>query len=131
MRFSDIKVGDQLVHEYAVKSQTLGPDGWSEMRPSHKQTNYCIVTDLWFDPVRGQKSYAAGQMAAVSWIRPDGSVDKRKRGHSLRGLASNGYRYAEIDYINLCKARISSEKVVGIGFGNVIRRRPKVAHSTF
>jgi hypothetical protein len=94
---------------------------------------YYIVTDLWFDPVAGQDDPIAGEMVAISHINEAG-IWRRKQPHTKRGLASQGFHYADVDYIALCKARVAAGKegaVVGIGYGNVIRRRPRLPSATF
>jgi hypothetical protein len=119
LRFSEIKVGDQLV---------LPPtDNFFRKIPT-----FFIVTDLWFDPVAGEDDETAGRMVAVQQIGPTGEPRHGKRPYTVRGLASNGYRYADIDYIGQCKAfleGVETGQVVGIGKGAAIRRRPKLPRS--
>jgi hypothetical protein len=117
LRFANIKVGDQLM---------LKPKpNWHRGIP-----HYIIVTDLWFDPVAGQEDPVAGQMVGYSQITMSGDVRPRKSSTTIRGLASQQYVYADIDYIALCKARgdaMQTGEVVGIGAGTNIRKRPKIA----
>jgi hypothetical protein len=116
LRFAEIKVGDQLV---------LGPSaGWWRQIPW-----YYVVTDLWFDPVRGQDDETAGRMVAIARIGPTGEIQGHKTPHTLRGLASNGYRYADKDAIAIGRAfaaGVASGEVIGIGYGQTVRRRPKI-----
>jgi hypothetical protein len=59
-----------------------------------------------------------------------GEIRPRKSSTTIRGLASQQYVYADIDYIALCKARgdaMQTGEVVGIGAGVNIRKRPKIA----
>jgi len=116
LRFAEIKVGDQLV---------LKPSkSWHRKIPQ-----YFVVTDLWFDPVAGQRDEVSGHMVAIRVIRHDGEVHGSKRPHTRRGLASQQYHYAGIDYIAQCKALVASIDngvVVGIGRGKLIRGRPKM-----
>lgn len=89
---------------------------------------YFVVTDLWFDPVVGQHDEIAGRMAAIQWIAPNGTIVGDKRAHTIRGLASQGYLPADMDYFSFCKARQAAKEggiVVGIGMGKIIRNRPK------
>lgn len=113
-RFEALAVGDQLEQRTLYGGHHL---------------SYWLVTDLWFDPVRGQHRPYSGQMAGVAHIRPDGELSP-KWGHSRHALATLGYHYAKIDYLALAKARAEAlatndNTVVGIGYANAIRRRPK------
>lgn len=89
---------------------------------------YFVVTDMWFDPVAGQDDPLKGSMIGYAQINDQGGIGK-KRPILIRGLASQGYEYADIDYIALCKTRLAAfenqENIVGIGHGNTIRARPK------
>lgn len=118
IRFAAIKPGDQLV----LNRPSAALDRRSY--PIHY-----LVTDTWFDPVAGQDDETAGRMVAIQRIGNDGEIAGRKFAHTVRGLASQQYRYADLDYIAMCKARLAAHtegKVVGIGKGSVIRRRPKL-----
>ncbi len=120
LRFADLKVGDQLV---------LSPaEHWYPRVPM-----YFVVTDLWFDPVAGEQDDTAGRMVAIKHVGRDGEPTDGKRPHTLRGLASQGYHYAEIDWIAQGKAAVEAYregKVIGIGRGHVIRGRPKLPSPT-
>ena len=118
VRFAEIKVGDQLMRRwkgYVGEASTV----W-----------YYIVTDLWFDPVAGQEDATAGRMVAIRVICPSiGEPREPKAGHTLRGLASQGFQYADIDFATLAKAKVEARlagDVIGIGHAQTIRRRPKV-----
>lgn len=53
----------------------------------------------------------------------------RKEAHTLRGLASQGFRYADVDYeahLAAWRHARDSGTAVGIGYAHVIRARPKV-----
>jgi hypothetical protein len=78
VRFANIKVGDLL----ALRKS----DG--------DYYNNVIVTDLWFDPVAGERDETAGMMVAIRWLR-DGKEFGAKRQHTRRGLAMQGYDYAD------------------------------------
>jgi len=121
LRFADLKVGDQLVQK---------PNGgWYRAIPIYYQ-----VTDLWFDPVAGQTDPIKGQMVGYDQIGTNGELRGAKRATTIRGLASQQFEYADIDYIAQCKVVKEAKadgKVVGIGMGRIIRKRPKVAGSTF
>jgi hypothetical protein len=124
-RFKDINVGDQLMCSSVFPG--YGADG--EFHDT-KVTEHWVVTDIWFDPVAGQDDKWKGHMVAIQQIGADGELHSWKRAHTMRGLASNGYQYANIDYIAHCKARaggLESGKVLGIGMGRAIRKRPKIA----
>ena len=114
LRFADIEVGRQLV-------QRPGKNWY------HHIPVYFIVTDIWFDPVEGQKDPVAGKMIGIARIAPDGEVHPRKSKYPVRGLASQGFHYLPIDYINQCKAKALATNVVGIERGKVIRARPSAS----
>jgi hypothetical protein len=117
LKFAEIKVGDQLMRRWAG----FGGPGFNAT-----VVWYYEVTDLWFDPVAGQEDETAGRMVALMMIYPR---HRSKRAHTVRGLASNGYDYADVDIYALLDAREAAQQsgaVVGIGQGHVIRRRPKV-----
>lgn len=121
VRFSDLKVGDQLMR--------LRKDWDDRMRAA-----YYIVTDLWFDPVAGQRDETAGRMVAIRSLDDNGLERKRKEPHTLRGLASQGFHYADVDYIALKVAEKAAQEVgavVGIGYASVIRKRPKLPGARF
>jgi len=124
LRFADLKVGDQLLKVYSDPIDT-----------EQKRTWYYLVTDLWFDPVAGQEDETAGRMVGIAHIDPrTGEPRSRKEATTLRGLASQGYRYSDLDFMTLRKTTIAAAiegKVVGIGRGHVIRRRPKIAAPQF
>ena len=131
VRFADIKVGDQLVRKYPVKENRTNADGENLIVTVSQQVWHYIVTDLWFDPVAGQADRVAGENVAIALVKSDGQVAPRKEPHTKRGLASQGFHYADIDFLELVRQRAEAENVVGIGFGNVIRRRPKVPGALF
>lgn len=117
LRFADLKVGDQLFW-----TRYHWPDS----------AGYYLVTDLWFDPVAGQDDETAGRMVAIVRLGHDGEPRGHKERHTLRGLASQGFQYADRDYIAFCKARkagMEAGDVVGIGAGRRIRARPKLPGS--
>jgi hypothetical protein len=120
LRFAEIKVGDQLMRRW--------PELW---RPAGTTVWYYVVSDLWFDPCAGQRDETAGRMVAIQ--RMDGRTGEpvhHKEAHTIRGLASQGFRYADVDYIAHVKAAltgVAEGAVVGIGMAHIIRRRPKQA----
>lgn len=68
-------------------------------------------------------------MVAVAPIKADGTL-YRKQSYSRHALAAVGFQKTDVDFIAICKARhdaMSGGSVVGIGYGSVIRRRPKIA----
>lgn len=117
LRFDNIAVGNQLM----LKPQ----ENWWRKIPQ-----YFIVTDLWFDPVDGEEDPTKGRMVALRRIGEDGEPHHRKSKTTVRGLASQQYHYADIDYVAHCKARLAGSEggaVVGIGVGRALKSRPKIA----
>lgn len=113
LKFGEVEVGDQLVQRPKPGSRYGLPV-------------YYLVTDRWFDPVRGQDDPVKGQMVGLASITSSG-VPGSKISTTVRGLASQQYEYADIDYIGHCFSRADAlgDVVVGIGYGKVIRARPK------
>jgi hypothetical protein len=119
VRFANLRVGDQLMHR------------WAHYSGEGSQVHYFVVTDLWFDPVAGQFDETAGRMVALQMIDPHTGCARHehKRSHTLRGLASQGMHYADVDAMTVGKARLAAMQngsVVGIGYARVIRKRPKI-----
>lgn len=115
LRFAELKVGDQL-----MKRPYGGDYG--------RHSTYYLVTDLWFDPVAGQHDETAGRMVGLVRLGTDGEPHGTKSSTTLRGLASQQYHYSSIDYSAICKAKVeavAAGELVGIGYGRVIRQRPK------
>ena len=122
LRFADVKVGDQLMNN----RHSLGMD-----YPLGRKF-YVVVTDLWFDPVAGQDDPVKGRMVGYRQIDGYGRPIGSKIATTIRGLASQQFQYADIDYIALAKSRaeaVKSGDVVGIGQGRVIRQRPRTPGS--
>lgn len=120
-RFEDVKVGDYVMRDRV--------SGWTGNRTSgsSKSREYAVVTDLWFDPVKGQREREHGEMVAIRWIM-EGVPVSSKWPHTLRGLATNGYTYADRDPVAEHAAKVQAQRegvLVGIGQAHVIRRRPK------
>lgn len=111
-RFAAVKVGDQLMQTVQVEGR------W-------RRSGYWLVTDAWFDPVRGEDDEEKGHLFAVQQLGADGQPRGRKAAFTRFGLASQGYEYADIDYISMAKARAEAPEVVGIERARVIRVRPK------
>ena len=129
VRFASIKVGDQVMKTWTEKGWRGGDDTRGPAREFSQAIWYYIVTDLWFDPVAGQDNHVAGEMVAIARIKPDGGIHSHKEPHTKRGLASQGFHYADRDYLADRKtvlAAVEEGKVVGIGRGQIIRRRPKL-----
>lgn len=74
-------------------------------------------------------------MVAIQLINSwSGAIGPRKEAHTVRGLASQGFHYADIDYVAHFRAlrdAINEGAVVGIGHAHVIRRRPKLPDANF
>lgn len=126
VRFANIKVGEQVMKAYTSKGWRRGDDPRVPSREISQTIWYYIVTDLWFDPVAGQDNHVAGEMVAIARIDSGGTVLPRKEPHTKRGLASQGFHYADRDFITFAKQTREAENIVGIGFAQVIRRRPKI-----
>ncbi len=133
-RFAEVKVGDQLMQRVISRWSTYATDPSAANDPAmvdHEKDcgfAYAIVTDLWFDPVKGEEDPIAGQMVAIRHLR-QGRPIMSKRPHTIRGLASNGWQYADRDEIAHWEAvREAHEagKVIGIGVGKVYRKRPQI-----
>ena len=118
-KFEDLELGDQLMRLEGLSCR--------------RQTVYYLVVARWYDPVRGQvidrKRNAwvngpGGDMVALLRIAVCGTPYGRMLGHTIRGLASNGYEFADRDQVAaghaLC-ANLDDGKVVGI-FKNRPRR---------
>lgn len=120
LRFAEIKVGDQLMRKPTES-------WWRGI------AMYFVVSDIWFDPVAGQDDPIRGQMIGVQQLDENGEPRKHKSAYPVRGLASQQFHYADMDYIAHCKARASAKvdgAVVSIQMGDVIRRRPKIPGSS-
>lgn len=112
-RFDDLKVGDQLMCDDMLPA--VDRNGKFSNKPHRR---YYLVTDLWFDPVRGQKRASSGRMAGVVWLDLRGEPIGDKRAHSLRGLASQKFYYADMDYAGMAGKRAEAMRtgeVIGIG----------------
>ena len=123
-RFSQLSVGDQLEERHPSRTRLR------EQFKREAPRSFYVVTDLWFDPVKGQDAEYSGQMVGYRGLNADGEPVGRKRSTNRHGLATQGFHIADFDYIAQCRARVEAAndgKVVGIGFGKVIRKRPKIS----
>lgn len=89
-RFKDVKIGDQLAHVTPTRFSLTSPSKRLIIDPSI--VTYVVVTDRWFDPVAGQHNASKGDMVAVQRLGRDGKPEGSKRAHTVRGLASQGYK---------------------------------------
>lgn len=131
-RFADIKVGDQLQQRSIGRWDTMLHDeraandaGWQRHERDYGYI-YAQVTDLWFDPVAGEDDPIRGEMVGIVHLH-QGQPRGGKRAHTIRGLASNGWQYAERDEIEhwqQVREGVRDGTVVGIGAGR--RGRPQV-----
>lgn len=128
-RFSEVKVGDQLMQRVISRWGTYekNPDAANDpaMVEHVKDCGfaYAIVTDLWFDPVKGETDPISGQMVAIRHLR-QGREFGSKNPHTIRGLASNGWQYADRDEIahwEAVREAHAAGLVVGIRQGAVLR----------
>ena len=115
-KFENLKLGDQVMRQSTLV--------WTSADGSGSQRNpdeYYLVTDFWFDPVKGQHKAASGEFVAIQRIcHRTGELIGSKRAHTRRGLASNSYSMADRDFMEYVKARnqaYTDGKVVGIGQG--------------
>lgn len=135
LRFENVKVGDILIqaNKTLVSKPHKVPPGMAkptnDVEDDYEVRHYeclVVVTDRWFDPVYGQSDATAGQMVGVQYYRDRGPIGS-KFGYTLRGLASNRYRYATPEEVaarddeDERKARLS--QAVHDGEVAVIRRR--------
>lgn len=104
MRFAYLKVGDVLTHSSKCVSmryeRTDRPEGVIFANDDHTEVyttqfavGFAICEDRWFDPVAGQDDPVKGEMASVRPLSATGR-SPYKQGHTLRGLASQGFNYA-------------------------------------
>lgn len=136
LRFGEIKVGDQLMRVYTTKGWRGGKDDMNGPAIElSKDTWYYIVTDLWFDPVAGQRDPEAGNMVGIQHLdRVTAKPIGRKEARSRRGLASNGFTYADRDFVAFCAQRneaMQTGNIVGIGRGRTLKKRPKLPSHRF
>jgi hypothetical protein len=109
-RFAHVMVGDQL--ELIVRGGGRG--------------GVWLVTDLWFDPVRGQTKEARGHMVAVQRVNSStGEPVGSKFGYSRRGLAALGFRIADRDWAGFYKARFAAYQEGKVAPIRKPRPRPK------
>lgn len=131
-RFENIKVGDFVMKDHISRGWRGGKDDPSKPAVDLSKTReYALVTDLWFDPVRGEENPQHGEMVAITPIMY-GKPFRGKAAHSIRGLAANGYLYADRDPVAEYEAVVEAAqdgKVVGIGMGRLFRMRPKTPGS--
>lgn len=122
LKFAEVQVGDQVMQASSLDWPGMPPE-WQR-----KNVRYYLITDMWSDPVAGQYDPVKGQMIGLARIREDGSLEP-KTSTTIRGLASQQYDYADVDYLALCAARaegMQSGAVIGIGAAWAIRERPKL-----
>lgn len=110
LKFGGVRVGDQLMRK---------PRGdW--LRPF---VEYFVVTDRWFDPVKGQEDPIKGEMVGLARISASGALSA-KEATTVRGLASQQFDYADQDFLSMAKTRSEQLKSGGvIGIGQVKRKR--------
>lgn len=100
-KFEDVQPGDQLEMPAHRGAKIWG--GQDDGDPD-RVVQIGIVTDRWFDPVE-QKEYIG-----VAILRRGGVYGQPTRKHTVRGLASNGWRPATRDWIAWAKERDAAEK---------------------
>ena len=105
-KFEDIQPGDQL--EMPARRRSAVSRGDPE-----RVVEVGIVTDRWFDPV-DQKEYVG-----IALLRRGGGYGPPTRKHTIKGLASNGWKHASRDWITWAKERAAAELE-----GKVVPMRP-------
>lgn len=100
IRFAELKAGDVLIHraKWKMEKGVAAPEGVTRANDNSETVEgtaigFAICEDRWFDPVAGQKNIWAGEMASVRRIDYRGRGND-KTGHTLRGLAQQGYHLA-------------------------------------
>lgn len=99
LRFEGLQPGAVLIHRakwkvtHGVPAAVRGTANNNGRDEQGVSVGFAIVEHRWFDPVAGEHDPVAGEMAAVRDLTPSGS-GRHLRGHTLRGLASNGYHPA-------------------------------------
>lgn len=110
-RFDGIQVGEQVMRQQTIVYHQGG------VHQGHPE--YYLITDVWFDPCKGQHSTPKGEMVAIQQIGSrTGDLTGNKCAHTRRGLASNGYQPADRDFMKFVKDRLEAYhegKVIGIG----------------
>jgi hypothetical protein len=101
-KFEDVQPGDQLEMPAHRGAKIWG--GRDERDPD-RVVQIGVVTDRWFDPV-DQKEYVG-----VAILRRGGVYGHPTRKHTIRGLASNGWRPASRDWIAWAKERDEAVEV--------------------
>jgi hypothetical protein len=97
LRFADVQAGAVLIGKVGWHEQVKHPLPVANddlRRVEHEF--FAVVTDRWFDPCAGEDDRLKGEMVAVKQVNAQG-LPGGKRPHTLRGLASQGYRYATPD----------------------------------
>lgn len=100
-RFENVKPGDQL-EQPASRMPWLRAD---DTRDPDRPAQVAMVTHRWYDPVE-RKEYVA-----LAPIRRDGTVGDPRTKHTIRGLAQQGWRYAERDWLRYAQALEAGEVV--------------------
>lgn len=109
-RFGELQVGAVLIHRGKVISERrvqhpphVANDDWR--RDVQHYASFHLVVHRWFDPVAGQDDPIRGEMAGVVPINTMGQ-QKRATAHTLRGLAQQGYTYADPEQADRVRAFI-------------------------
>ncbi|HRP26363.1 hypothetical protein [Thauera sp.] len=110
-RFEDIQPGDQLEMPAHRGARIWG--GRDERDPD-RVIQIGIVTDRWYDPVD------AKEYVGVAILRRGGEYGKPTHKHTIRGLATNGWRPASRDWIQWAKAYDA-----GVEVGAVVQLKPR------
>lgn len=93
-RFEDVQPGDQLEMPAQRRAMIWGG---TDTRDPNRVVQIGIVTDRWYDPV-DSKDYVG-----VAILRRGGEYGKPTRKHTVRGLATNGWKPATRDWIAWAK----------------------------
>jgi hypothetical protein len=108
----NFRVGDQLMRQFGADAGVA---------------RYYCVTDLWFDPVKGFRCRAKGEMIAVRRLDDGGIPVGPKLGFQARGRAAKTFARADIDYVKQRRGFSDRENgpVVAIAYAKIIRARRK------
>ena len=84
LKFGNVQVGDQLVRAHSRPAS---------ISPRYNMPVHYLVTDRWFDPVKGEDDPIKGQMVGLAQIDERG-VPGTRSARTVRGLGRQTYEYA-------------------------------------
>ena len=114
LRFGDLQAGAILIHRGKVVSERrvqhpahVANEDWRT--EVHHYAGFHLVLFRWFDPVAGQGDPVSGEMVGVVPITTMGQ-QPRATGHTLRGLAQQGFHYASDEQAERARAFIEHRR---------------------